>query len=399
MRRIDWQAVRRDLLLGFIAWSSFAAFYFFRGYLNLATQVNPQVTWGDVWLRALAEDAAAVLSWTLLTPVVLALARRFPVRRGVRARHLAIHAAAALLLASVQIGFDFWVSTYTFVYGPFWPRHYWINLHSGLMSYAGVAAAGHLIDIHHRYRERELQAAHLETQLARAHLHALEMQLQPHFLFNTLNSISELVHGDPDAAEVMVAQLGDLLRMTMTADGRHEVPLSRELDLVGAYLEIERTRFQDRLSVKKQVEPDVLDALVPTLLLQPLVENAVRHGLSPRVAPGTVTLTARRVGDRLRLTVRDDGRGLPPPDQRRERVGVGNTRRRLRQAYGDGHRFELADAPGGGTLVLIEIPWRTAGPDDLSEPRRPPWPERPHEDEHGGGGRRAAGPPPAGAPA
>jgi two-component system LytT family sensor kinase len=372
MRRIDWQVVRKDLLLGFIAWSTIQTFFFSRSYLNLSTQVNPQVTWGDIWLRALVDDVATVLAWTLLTPVVLALARRFPIRRGVRARHLAIHTAAALLLASAEIGFDYWVSTYTYVYGPFWPRHYWISLHYELMSYAGVAAAGHAMDVYRRFRERELQAAQLEGQLARAHLHALEMQLQPHFLFNTLNSISELVHDDPTAAELMVAQLGDLLRMTMAGDGRQEVPLSRELELVGAYLEIERTRFQDRLSVKKQVEPDVLDALVPTLLLQPLVENAVRHGLSPRVAPGTVTLTARRVGDRLRLSVRDDGRGLPPPDQRRERVGVGNTRTRLRQAYGDGHRFELADAPGGGTLVLIEIPYRRAGPDDEPEPRRAP---------------------------
>ncbi len=372
MRRIDWQVVRRDLLLGFIAWTTIQTFFYSRSYLNLSTQVNPDVTWGDIWLRALVEDVATVLAWTLLTPVVLALARRFPIRRGVRARHLAIHTAAALLLASAEIGFDYWVSTYTYVYGPFWPRHYWISLHYELMSYAGVAAAGHAMDVYRRFRERELQAAQLEAQLARAHLHALEMQLQPHFLFNSLNSFSELVHDDPTAAELMVAQLGDLLRMTMAGDGRQEVPLSRELELVGAYLEIERTRFQDRLSVKKQVEPDVLDALVPTLLLQPLVENAVRHGLSPRVAPGTVTLTARRVGDRLRLSVRDDGRGLPPPDQRRERVGVGNTRTRLRQAYGDGHRFELADAPGGGTLVLIEIPYRPAGPDDEPEPRRAP---------------------------
>jgi len=363
MKRIDWQGVRRDLLLGFIAWSTIQVFLFSRSYLNLTTQVNPQVTWGDIWLRVVVEDVATVLAWTLLTPVILALARRFPVRRGVRARHLAIHAAAALLLCSAEILLDYWVARHTYVYGPFWPRHYWISLHYELLSYAGVAAAGHGMDIYRRYRERELQASQLETQLARAHLHALEMQLQPHFLFNTLNSISELVHADPDAAELMVAQLGDLLRMTMAGDGRQEVPLSRELELVGAYLEIERTRYQDRLSVKKQVDPDVLDALVPTLLLQPLVENAVRHGLSPRVAPGTVTLGARRVGDRLRLTVRDDGRGLPPEGQRRERVGVGNTRSRLRQAYGDAHRFELADAPGGGTLVLIEIPWRPAGPD------------------------------------
>jgi two-component system LytT family sensor kinase len=372
MRRIDWQVVRRDLLLGFTAWSIIMLFLYSRSYMDFATQVNPQVTWTRVWLRALVEDVCTLLSWTLLTPVILGLARRFPVRRGERVRHLALHAAAALVLCSTEILWDFWVSTFTYLRGPYWPRHYWVHLHYGLMSYAGVAAVGHAMEIYQRFRERELQASQLETQLARARLHALEMQLQPHFLFNTLNSISELVHDDADAAELMVAQLGDLLRMTMSGEGRQEVPLSRELELVGAYLEIERTRFQDRLSVKKMVEPDVLDALVPSLLLQPLVENAVRHGLSPRVAPGTVTLTARRVGDRLRLTVRDDGRGLPPEGERRERVGVGNTRARLRQAYGDAHRFELADAPGGGTQVLIEIPWRPAGPDEAPGPRRAP---------------------------
>lgn len=375
MRRIDRQAVRRDLLLGFIAWSIIQLFFYSRSYLSYATQVDGMdapVTWGDVWLRALAEDACTVLVWTLFTPVILELARRFPVERGRRGRHLAVHAAAALALGSADIVLSFWVAEHTYRYGPFWPRFYWINLHYEVLSYAGVSAAGHMMEVYRRYRERELHAAQLQTQLARARLHALEMQLQPHFLFNTLNSISELVHDDPGAAELMVAQLGDLLRMTMSGEGREEVPLSRELELVGAYLEIERTRFQDRLSVKKMVEPDVLDALVPTLLLQPLVENAVRHGLSPRVAPGTVTLAARRVGDRLRITVRDDGRGLPPPGERRERVGVGNTRARLRQAYGDAHRFELADAPGGGTQVLIEIPWRPAGPDEAAGPRRAP---------------------------
>jgi two-component system LytT family sensor kinase len=375
MRRIDRQAVRRDLLLGFIAWSIIQLFFYSRSYLSYATQVDgmdARYTWGDVWLRALAEDAATVLVWTLFTPVILALVRRYPVERGAVRRHLPVHALAALALGSVDVVLSFWVARYTYLYGPFWPRFYWISLHYEVLSYAGVAAVGHMLDVYRRYRERELDAAQLQTQLARAQLHALEMQLQPHFLFNTLNSISELVHDDPMAAELMVAQLGDLLRMTMSGEGRQEVPLWRELEVVGAYLEIERTRFQDRLSVKKQVEPDVLDALVPTLLLQPLVENAVRHGLSPRVAPGTVTLSARRVGDRLRLTVRDDGRGLPPPGERRERVGVGNTRARLRQAYGDAHRFELADAPGGGTQVLIEIPWRPAGPDWAPGPRRAP---------------------------
>ncbi|HEX2211003.1 MAG TPA: histidine kinase [Longimicrobium sp.] len=373
MRRIDWQTVRRDLLRGFIAWSVIELLFFYsRAYVYYASQVNAEVTWSDAWFRVLVEQVSTAVTWTLFTPVILALARRHPLRRGSVARSLSVHAAAALGLTTLDIMAGYRVATYTWFSEPIWGRFYWTHLHYALFTYAAVVVAGHMMEMQRRYRERELQASQLETQLARAHAHALEMQIQPHFLFNTLNSISELIHDQPEAAEQMVAQLGDLLRLTMAGDGRQEVPLARELDLVGAYLEIERTRFQDRLTVKKQVDSDVLDALVPSLILQPLVENAIRHGLSPRVAPGTVTLSARRVGDRLRLTVGDDGRGLPPPEQRRERVGVGNTRTRLRQAYGAGHRFELADAPGGGTQVLIEIPWRPAGRDDVPEPRRAP---------------------------
>lgn len=372
MRRIDWQVVRRDLLRGFTVWTGISLFFFSRSYANYAFSLNPRVTWSDLWWRAAVEDGSTVLLWTLFTPVVLALARHFPVERGSLRRSVPVHVAAALVMATTDVLLSYGVATFTYVYGPFWPRFFWINVHYAVLSYAGVAAVGQMLDVYHRYRERELKASMLETQLARAHLHALEMQIQPHFLFNTLNSISELIHDDPDAAEIMVAQLGDLLRLTLAGEGRQEVPLSRELELVGAYLEIERTRFQDRLTVKKSVEPDVLDALVPSLILQPLVENAIRHGLSPRVAPGTVALAARRVGDRVRITVRDDGRGLPPEGQRRERVGVGNTRSRLRQAYGAGHRFELSDAPGGGTVVLIEVPYRPAERDDAPEPRRGP---------------------------
>ncbi|HEU4881937.1 MAG TPA: histidine kinase, partial [Longimicrobium sp.] len=241
MRRIDWQAVRRDLRRGFIAWSVVQLFFYSRAYLGYAFQENPKVTWGDEWLNVLLEQVLDLVVWTLFTPVIMGLARRFPLERGALRRHLPVHVAAALLLASAGVMLSFWLATYTWSYGPFWPRYYWVSLHYAVIAYAGVAAAGHLVDLYRRYRERELQASQLETQLTRAHLHALEMQIQPHFLFNTLNSISELIHDDPEAAELMVAQLGDLLRMTIAGDGRQEVPLSRELDLVGAYLEIERT--------------------------------------------------------------------------------------------------------------------------------------------------------------
>ena len=369
MKPIDWRQARRELLLGLAFWGTLALFFYTRSWLMYATQVRAgPYAWGDVWLRALVEGAMDMAMWALLTPLILELSRRFPVRGPARELNLGLHVLACLLLASVSTVFNFWVATYTYFEGPYWPRYYFLTIYGNILCYATVAAAGHAMDIYRRYRDRELHASRLETQLTRAHLHALEMQIQPHFLFNTLNAISELVHQDPAAAELMIAQLGDLLRLTTDGAVRQEVTLGRELDFVYTYLEIERTRFQDRLFVKKQVDPDVTNCLVPNLILQPLVENAVRHGLSPRVAPGTVTITARRVDDVVRLTVRDDGRGLPPPGQRRERVGIGNTRARLRQAYGDAHRFEMADAPGGGTLVMIEIPYRPAAP-EADEPR------------------------------
>ena len=365
MKPIDWRQARRELLLGLAFWGTLAVFLYTRSWISYTVQVRPTaMPWRDIWLRAAIEDASSVLVWALLTPVVLELARRHPIRGAARRRSLAVHAAAGLLLASASTVIHYGVATYTYASGPYWVRHYFLVIYSELLKYAGLAAAGHFFDVYRRYRDRELHASRLETQLARAHLHALEMQIQPHFLFNTLNSISELVSHDPPGAELMIAQLGDLLRMTIDSGVHQEVPLSHELAFVGTYLEIERTRYQDRLSVKKQVDPDVLDCLVPNLILQPIVENAVRHGLSPRVAPGTVTILARRVDGAVRITVRDDGRGLPPPGQRRERVGIGNTRTRLRQTYGDAHRFEMADAPGGGTLVMIEIPYRPAAADD-----------------------------------
>lgn len=372
MTPIDWRQARRDTLLGLAFWGTLALFFYSRSWLAFATQIRPSAYgWSDVWLSALIESALDVAFWAVLTAVILEMARRFPIRGEHRWRNLAIHVAGCVVLASASTAFNYWVATYTYIDGPYWSRFYFVRIHANVISYVTVVAAGHAFEVYRRYRDRELAASHLETQLARANLHALEMQVQPHFLFNTLNSISELVHHEPEAAELMIAQLGDLLRMTTDGALRPEVPLSRELDFVGTYLEIERTRFQDRLAIRKQVDADVLDCLVPNLILHPLVENAVRHGLSPRVAPGTLTITARRVDGLVRITVRDDGRGLPPPEERQERIGIGNTRMRLRQTYGDAHRFELADAPGGGTVVMIEVPYRAAGPEPVPEPPRP----------------------------
>ena len=208
------------------------------------------------------------------------------------------------------------------------------------------------------------------------------MQLHPHFLFNALHTISELIHRDPHAADRMVARLGDLLRLALEREAAQEVPLRQELEFLQKYLEIERTRFHDRLTVEVNVEPQVLDARVPSMILQPLVENAIKHGVTPRPEAGRVEVSAERDGRVLRIAVRDDGVGLPEGWQSgglREGIGLRNTRRRLEQLYDGQQRFELRNRAGGGVEALLAIPFRIG--DDGNEGKR--------EKGTGGGRKRA----------
>jgi hypothetical protein len=201
----------------------------------------------------------------------------------------------------------------------------------------------------------------LEARLARAQLEGLKHQLQPHFLFNALNTISALIPGDPRAAQRTIHGLGELLRLSLTRSGDHEVRLERELELLGHYVAIQRLRFQDRLAVHVEAAPDVRQAIVPNLLLQPLVENAIRHGLGPRAAGGTVAVDIARVGSQLRIRVRDNGVGAqlgPTGSLAREGVGLGNTRARLQYLYGTDQRLQVSTAPGAGFMVEIDVPYK-----------------------------------------
>ena len=197
------------------------------------------------------------------------------------------------------------------------------------------------------------------------------MRLNPHFLFNTLNAVSALMHPDVRAANRMMTRLSDLLRLSLETSAAQEVPLKLELDFLDRYLEIQRARFPDRLHVNLDVQPEALDALVPNFILQPLVENAIRHGIARRSAPGSVEIAARRVNGLVEIAVRDNGAGFPAGRYvlPREGVGLANTRARLRHLYGAAHRFELRNVPAGGAEVLIVIPFRPAEPsaaDDLT---------------------------------
>jgi signal transduction histidine kinase len=305
-------------------------------------------------------------SWAVLVPGVLWLTRQYRFERGTWRRATAVHlvgvavfTAAHVLLAESAHG----VITTQLADKPFdWWMHvrdrYFLAFDWEMMTYWALVAFVHALDYHRESQERELAAAQLQTQLAEAQLEALQRQLHPHFLFNTLNTISALMHRDVNAADEMLVQLSDLLRLTLDRVGTQQVPLKDEIDFLWKYLEIEQTRFGDRLQVHVNVEPEVLDAPVPNLILQPLVENALRHGIGPRVGGGRVDVSARQADGNLIMAVRDNGVGLSADklDALHSGVGLSNTRSRLENLYGNRHRFEFQTPSGGGLLVTIVIP-------------------------------------------
>jgi sensor histidine kinase YesM len=236
-----------------------------------------------------------------------------------------------------------------------------------LPTFWAVLGIAHALVFYRRAKDRERRSIELEARLNQSRLQALRMQINPHFLFNTLNSISSLVYDQPRTADEMIGSLSDLLRLTLSTSHRQEITLREELDFLGQYLFIEQTRFGDRLKIEKSIEPAALDTIVPNLILQPLVENAFKHGIEAQLGPGVIQINARRAGESLLLEVADNGRGLTgaaggPPA---EGVGLTNTRARLRGLYRDRASLEYGPRPEGGFRVVVRIPWRT-------EPNLPP---------------------------
>ncbi|MFN0057533.1 MAG: sensor histidine kinase [Planctomycetota bacterium] len=226
-----------------------------------------------------------------------------------------------------------------------------------LAVYVGIVAACYAF----HYYQPALRASQLETSLANAKLKALQMQLQPHFLFNTLHAIGTLLYSNVDAAERMLIRLADLLRLTLACGDRQELSLSEELQILDTYLEIEAVRFQDRLTIERQIAPETLTAQLPALLLQPLAENAIRHGIARQAAPGLIRIRAWRAGESLALEVTDNGPGLsePPETVIGRGVGLANTRERLLQLYGARQSFELKSGAQPGLTVSLRLPFRT----------------------------------------
>jgi two-component system, LytTR family, sensor kinase len=314
--------------------------------------------------------------WGLLLPVIRWVTLRFPIERpgtmawGHQLLHwvwrLFVNFVAGVLISSLYGCLDLFKrelisGLYTKHFSldlSVYPSYFLGSIEYYLLVYFAIVAVLHAVAFYEKYSERELKASRLETQLALAQLQVLKMQLHPHFLFNTLNAISALMHRDVEAADRMIAQLSDLLRLSLDKDDRHEVPLRNELEFLNRYLEIEKIRFRDRLAVELDIDAECMDAQVPKLMLQPLVENSIRYGVAMRSAAGNVTVKARRKGNRMLLEVSDDGPGLPSNGKSlREGVGLANTRARLEQLYGAEHRFELRDGQPSGLQVYMEIPF------------------------------------------
>jgi LytS/YehU family sensor histidine kinase len=227
-------------------------------------------------------------------------------------------------------------------------------------TYVPIVLIAHVVSYYTSFRQRELRASQLQAQLAKARLQALKSQLQPHFLFNTMHSISALMLTDVRAADQMMTRLSDLLRMSLEAESTQVIALNRELDFVNCYLEIEKIRFEERLTIIWDISPETLDAQVPHLLLQPLVDNAVKHGIAKLAAAGRIRITAKSQGGELQLEISDNGPGFGKAGSfQHTGLGLRITRERLESLYGQDQSMELLGSPEGGSTVRVCIPFRS----------------------------------------
>jgi signal transduction histidine kinase len=320
------------------------------------------------WRTLLILNCTYWYLWSLFTPPIVWLSQRFRFEWQGLTRALLVHLPAVVIFSighiAAMCGVQWWLATA-------WGRSFWWweqvqrsalqYFDWEMMTYWTIVGLSHAVLYYRESKDRALRATQLETKLVETQLQTLQQQLHPHFLFNTLHAISTLMHRDVDAADRTLMRLSDLLRLSLENLGRQEVPLESELDFLSKYLQIEQTRFADRLVVRYDVEPDALDSLVPNLVLQPLVENAIKHGVAKKAGRGHVDISARRDGDKLLLEVRDDGVGLSEDalTALHKGIGVSTTRARLQHLFGADYRFEFHRQPQG-LAVLIAVPWRKA---------------------------------------
>ena len=340
--------------LGFLVWTVLA--------LLSASQTGTFLMIRDepvVWPRLIIISMINWYTCAIFTPVFFAAARRWPVDGRSWLRNLPLHALLCAIASVIKFALERELRI-LIIDQPQPPlgRILAGSFISENIAFWCMAAAIHAIEFHRRVKEREVVSARLVARLSEAQLEVLAARLQPHFLFNTLQAISTLVHRDPGAADQMLGRLSTLLRRTLQAGGKHEVTLAEEMAMLEDYLAIAETRFGNRLTIVRDVPAETHAAQIPYLVLQPLLENAFEHGIARKAGAGLVSVSAARHDGRLRVTVTDDGRG-PDPSGTRDGIGLGTTRARLQELYGDAARLSIDPAPGGGTAATLEVPWHT----------------------------------------
>ncbi len=346
-------------LAGFLIWTLIGLSFAAQFYLFSLKGGHPVP-----WSEAIESSLADWYVWAVLSLPVLWLARRFPLEQPEWRGHLALHFCGSAICALLYVFLRGWLGLAqsalagtTAIFSDVFQRLVAKTFFFNVIVYWVIVCFSHAFDYYRQFRERAVEAAELEKNLTQARLTTLQMQLNPHFLFNTLHAISALMHIDVDAADRMIARLSELLRRTLESDNVHEVPLREEIDFLKRYMEIEQTRFGSRLKIELHTQPDTLDAMVPNLLLQPLVENAIQHGIEPFAKPGTVTISSRLANGELTLEVSDNGADLAP--DWKPGVGLSNTRARLQQLYRTKSRLDVTSRPGGGVTVIASFPFRT----------------------------------------
>jgi len=349
------------LLLGFCVWTLLGLSFALSTYLG-ALQDGGHISWNRIASGYLAD----FYLWGMLSPLIFKMARRYELRARFP-RNLLIHICLSIALSFVVLSAAsplVWYFGYVNLVRNPTLAILWRNnafsiyyFHQGLTIYWTTLVVAHALYYYRGLREGETKTVQLAAQLARAQLQALKMQIHPHFLFNTLNSIAALLHKDVEAADRMIARLGDFLRLTLKQSDTQTIDFAQELKFLKCYLDIERTRFEDRLTVEIEVEPQSLNVAVPNLILQPIVENAIRHGIARQTSSGQITIRAFKEGERLIVQVEDNGPGLRTnPNGTNAGIGLSNTRARLKQFYGEDYRFEIANAAERGVIVTLEIP-------------------------------------------
>jgi len=361
--------LKRAALIFLIA--TVLGFFFGAQIYVTSASINRNVSWG----QALYWSFSDWYEFALLVPPIFWMCRRFRLERGSWSRSLVVYLCAGILFAAIHAVMcaaadvlQGWVTAKPVVFAKSLRGILANRTHYNLAVYAVIVCGWQAWDYYRKFREREAQAAELTTRLAQAQLQALRMQLNPHFLFNTLNAVSSLMLTDVTAANKMICRLGELLRLTLEKTSYGEVPLQQEIDFLRRYLEIEQIRFGERLQLKMDLDPSTLQAAVPTLILQPLVENAVRHAIEPQEAGGQIELRSVRDNGRLLLQVSDNGPGLMPETAKtaeprgetRQQIGLNNTRERLRKLYGENQQFDLTGNAMGGVTARLSIPFHLA---------------------------------------